>query len=240
MEKQSLYRDLAPYYDLIYTWKDYKKEVDKINKIIARYKKSNDKDLLEVACGTGHHLQYFKQNFSCTGTDINQGILNVAKKKTKNVIFKKADMINMNLNKNFDVITCLFSSIGYVKTYTNLQKTLKNFANHLKTGGVVIIEPWFTKSAYKAGSPHMITYESKDLKIARLVVSKVKGNVSEMDMHYLIAERNKEVKHFVDRHELGLFEIDKTLQFMKQAGLKTKYLKSGLMKDRGLFIGVKE
>jgi len=240
MKKQSLYRELALYYDLIYTWKDYKKEADKINKLIASSKKSNGKDLLEVACGTAHHLQYFKQNYSCTGTDINQGILNVAKKKIKNVTFKKADMINMNLNKKFDVITCLFSSIGYVKTYPNLQKTLKNFAKHLKTGGVVIIEPWFTKSAYKAGSPHMTTYENKDIKIARLAVSKVKGNVSEMDMHYLIAERNKEVKHFVDRHELGLFDIDKTLQFMKQAGLKAKFLKNGLMKDRGLFIGVKE
>lgn len=240
MKKQSLYRELAPYYDLIYTWKNYKKEVDKIEKLIARFKKSDGKDLLEVACGTGHHLQYFKQNFSCTGTDINQGILNVAKKKIKNVSFKNSDMINMNLNKKFDVITCLFSSIGYVKTYPNLQKTLKNFANHLKTGGVVIIEPWFTKSAYKTGSPHMTTYESKDIKIARLAVPKVKGNVSEMDMHYLIAERNKEVKHFVDRHELGLFEINKTLQFMKQAGLKAKFLKNGLMKDRGLFIGVKD
>jgi len=94
--------------------------------------------------------------------------LNVAKKKIINVSFKKADMITMNLNKKFDVITCLFSSIGYVKTYPNLQKAMKSFAKHLKTGGVVIIEPWFTKSAYKAGTPHMTTYESKDIKIARL------------------------------------------------------------------------
>lgn len=240
MKKQSLYSELAPYYDLIYTWKNYKKEVEKINKLIVSYKESNGKDLLEVACGTGHHLQYLKQNFSCTGTDIHQGILNVAKKRIKNVTFKKVDMVDMDLKKNFDVITCLFSSIGYVKTYQNLQASLKNFANHLKTGGVVIIEPWLTKSAYKTGSPHMTAYESDNVKIARLAVSKVKGNVSIMDMHYLIAERNKEVKHFVDRHELGLFELDITLQFMKQVGLKAKFLKNGLMKGRGLFIGVKE
>jgi len=166
------------------------------------------------------------------GIDLNQGILDVAKKNFKNVVFKKADMINFNLNKKFDVITCLFSSIGYVKTYQNLEKTMKNFAKHLKTGGVVIIEPWFAKSAYKAGSVHMTTYENKDLKIARLSVSKVKGNVSINNMHYLIGERNKEVKHFIDRHEMGLFEIDKTLQFMKQAGIKSAFLKNGLMKDR--------
>ncbi len=240
MEKTSIYRELAKYYDLIYSSKDYKKEADIIHKLITKYKKTNGNALLEVACGTWHHLQYFKQNFSCMGIDLNQGILDVAKKNFKNVVFKKADMINFNLNKKFDVITCLFSSIGYVKTYQNLEKTMKNFAKHLKTGGVVIIEPWFAKSAYKAGSVHMTTYENKDLKIARLSVSKVKGNVSINNMHYLIGERNKEVKHFIDRHEMGLFEIDKTLQFMKQAGIKSAFLKNGLMKDRWLFIGIKE
>ena len=32
MKKQMLYRELAKYYDLIYSWKDYKKEADKIKK----------------------------------------------------------------------------------------------------------------------------------------------------------------------------------------------------------------
>lgn len=240
MKKQSLYRNLAPYYDLIYSLKDYKKESNKINKLIARYKKSNGKDLLEIACGTGSHLKYLKQKYFCTGIDLNQGILKIAKNSIKNVNFKKANMVNFNLNKKFDIITCLFSSIGYVKTYQNLQKTLQNFSKHLKTGGIVIIEPWLTKSSYKPCTPHMTTYESKNIKIARLVVPKIKGNISEMDMHYLVAERNKEVKYFIDRHELGLFEIYKTLRFMEQACLKARFLKNGLMKDKGLFIGIKE
>jgi hypothetical protein len=58
-------------------------------------------------------------------------------------------------------------------------------------------------------------------------------------MHYLVAERGESVKHFVDRHELGLFEIDKTLMIMKKAGFQAKFLKKGLMKDRGLLVGVK-
>lgn len=240
MKKQLLYRELAPYYDLVYSWKDYKKEAGKIGKLISKYKKSDGKDLLEVACGTGHYLKYFKQRFSCTGIDINRDILNVAKKRMKDINFKKADMINFNLNKKFDVIACLFSSIRYVKTYQNLKKTINNFAKHLKTGGVVIIEPCFSEYAYEAGSPYMTTYDGKDLKIASLTVSKIKGNVSERDVHILIAERNKEVKHFVDRHELGLFETGKILQFMRESGLKAKLLKNGLMKERGLFVGVKE
>ena len=231
MDKQSLYGELARYYDLIYSWKDYEKEAKKINKLILKHKKYKGKDLLEVACGTGHHLQYFKDKFSCVGIDKNQGILNIAKKKIPKARFVHADMVNFKLGKKFDVIACLFSSIGYVKTYQNLRKTIHNFAFHLQKGGIVIIEPWFAKSAYKAGFPHMTTYESKELKIARLCVSNVKGNVSIMDMHYLIAEKGKEVRHIVDRHELGMFEVGKTLQIMKNAGLKAQFLKNGLMKD---------
>jgi len=239
MKKQLLYKDSARYYDLIYSFKDYRKEALKIKKLIKRFKKSSGNELLEVACGTGKHLENLREDFKCVGVDINDSMLKIASQRLKDINFRKADMINMDLGKQFDVITCLFSSIGYVKTYENLHKTLENFARHLKTGGVVIIESWFTKKTYKVGTPHMTTYDVPDIKIARLNISSSEGNISVMDMHYLVAEKGKGVIHFSDRHELGMFEIDKTLVLMKKAGLDSKYLKDGLMKGRGLLIGVK-
>jgi hypothetical protein len=77
------------------------------------------------------------------------------------------------------------------------------------------------------------------VKIARLNTTKIEGDLSIMEMHYLIAEKNKDIKHFVDLHELGLFEHDKTFEIMKKANFESEFLKDGLMKDRGLFIGVK-
>lgn len=234
-----MYKEFADIYDLIYSFKDYKKEVKKIKKLIKKYKSTDGSELLDVACGTGEHLKYLKDSFICTGVDINEGILNVAKKKVKGVIFKQADMVNFDLNNKFDVIISLFSSIGYVKTYDNLEKTIVNFANHLKQGGVLIIEPWFTKSNYWVGHPGMTTYDGEDIKIARLNSSKIEDDLSVMDMHYLIVEKNKDVKYFVDKHELGLFDTDKTLELLKKAGLKVEFLKDGFMKERGLYIGVK-
>jgi 2-polyprenyl-3-methyl-5-hydroxy-6-metoxy-1,4-benzoquinol methylase len=166
-------------------------------------------------------------------------MLDVATRNAEDVTLLKADMTTLNLNKQFDVITCLFSSIGYVKTTPKLRRTIRNFAKHLKPGGIVIIEPWFTKATFHSGSPHMTTYDGEDVKIARLAVSQAKGNLSVIDMHYLIAEKGKAVKHFVDRHEMGLFETDETLQIMKEAGLRARFLKNGLLRDRGLFVGVK-
>jgi len=234
-----MYKKLAKYYDLIYHWKDYEKEAYSIKDLIKIYKKSDSNQLLDVGCGTGKHLECFIDDFSCTGIDINNEMVEVAKAKFKDAIFEQGDMIDFNLKTEFDVILCLFSSIGYVKTYSNLEKTMLNFKNHLKKGGVLIIEPWFTKSAYWVGTPGMTTYDGKDVKIARLNTTKIEGDLSIMEMHYLIAEKDKDIIHFADTHELGLFETDKTLDFMEKAGLKAEFLKDGLMEDRGLFIGVK-
>jgi SAM-dependent methyltransferase len=234
-----MYKELAKYYDLIYYWKDYKTEAETLKDLIEKYKKSDGNYLLDAGCGTGMHVKHFKDDFSCTGIDINNEMIEVARNKVYGVRFEQGDMINFNLNTQFDVILCLFSSIGYVKTYSNLEKTIQNFSHHLKKGGVLIVEPWFTKSAFWVGVPGMTTYDGEDVKIARLNTTKVEGDLSIMEMHYLIAEKDGDIKHFVDIHELGLFETDKTLELMGQANLMSEFLIEELMKDRGLFIGVK-
>src|SRR2546422_7047530 len=59
-----MYRQLANYYDEIYHFKNYQKEAGKIDALIQRHKKSSGNRLLDVACGTGNHIEYLKQHFS--------------------------------------------------------------------------------------------------------------------------------------------------------------------------------
>ena len=157
---------------------------------------------------------YLKNTFSILATDANANMLAIARKNFPDIHFKQINMIDFCLNKTFDVIICLFSSIGYIKTYANLDKTIKSFSKHLKKGGIVIIEPWFTKNVYITGLPSMTTYDGEDIKISRLCVCKKRGILSVMDMHYLIAKQNKQVTHFVERHEIAMFEMNKILEIM--------------------------
>src|SRR3990167_10492121 len=117
MKKKPIFKDLAKYYDLIYSWKNYKDESDKIKSLIKKHIKSSSNELLEIACGTGKHIQYLKNDFSVLATDMNKDMLTVAKKNFPSVKFKQLNMIDFNLNKKFDVVICLFSSIAYVKNY---------------------------------------------------------------------------------------------------------------------------
>lgn len=243
-KRKHIYGEMAEYYDLIYASKDYKREAEEIKKIIQEYKKSEGTDLLEIATGTGKHIQFLADDFVITATDKSRKILDIARKKNKNlpITFNVVDMIDFKLQKEFDVIICLFSSIGYTRTKKNLKKTIKNFSQHLKKGGVVIIEPWLTKNNYNVGVPHMATYDDKNIKIARLNISRIEGSMSTMNMHYLIAERDKGVRYFIDTHKLGLFETNYILKTMKENGLSSFFLKDKkLCSDRrGVIIGVKE
>jgi ubiquinone/menaquinone biosynthesis C-methylase UbiE len=123
MTKQLLHSELAKYYDKVYSFKDYLDEAVRVQNLIMKYLESGGNTLLDVACGTGLHLKHLKDDFSCTGVDVSKAMLRIARKNAKGVIFKEADMKTLKLGKQFDAITCLLSSIGYVK---NLLKPTEN------------------------------------------------------------------------------------------------------------------
>ena len=238
----SIYANNSRYYDLVYGCKDYEKEAEVIERLIKKYKVNNGNKLLDVGCGTGEHLKYMTMSYKCAGLDINSGLLAVASVKNINIDFQTGNMINFKMDRCFDVITCLFSSIGYVKTLENLEKTLKNLFNHLNVGGLLIIEPWFTKKSksFKVNIPFLTTFEDKEMKIVRLSIAKIINDLSIMDTHYLVAENGGEVKHFSEEHVLGLFEKNDICKIMKNVGFLPTFLDEGLNEeDRGLYIGTK-
>jgi hypothetical protein len=61
------------------------------------------------------------------------------------------------------------------------------------------------------------------------------GRLSYFDLHYLIGTPEG-TEHFVERHELGLFETSEMHDLLADAGLEVTYDEEGLM-GRGLFIG---
>jgi ubiquinone/menaquinone biosynthesis C-methylase UbiE len=240
MNTQAIHGKLAKYYDKINSHRDYLDEAVRLQNLIIKYAESGGNTLLDVACGTGLHLKFLKDDFSCVGVDISKAILKIARKNAPGVVFKEADMRTLKLGKQFDVVTCLLSSIGYVKTEANLQRTMRNFSLHLKKGGVALIEPSYPDAAYVKGEPRLSTYDGKDTKIARVNVTKLRTATALLSMHIIIADRGKEAAYVVDKHELGLFGINRTLKIMTAAGLKSRYLKNGLMPGRELFVGVKK
>jgi len=53
-------------------------------------------------------------------------------------------MSDFDLNKKYDVVMSLFSSISYILTYRRLVGALSSFAKHWDQNGVLDVEPWLT------------------------------------------------------------------------------------------------
>jgi ubiquinone/menaquinone biosynthesis C-methylase UbiE len=234
-----MYSKSAKYYDAIYgaVGKDYPAEAGDVRKFIKKYKQSNGNSLLDVGCGTGIHASLLNKHYQVEGLDIDPKMLAVARKKYPKIRFQQGDMVDFKLKSKFDIIVCLFSAVGYVKTKSRLQKTINNMSQHLLPGGVLLVEPWFTPSQWHLGRVYVTEVKTPDAKIVRMSHSSQKGNVSIIDFHYLIGT-SKGIERDAEILELGLFTKKEYLDAFRSAGLKVVHDPFGV-DGRGLYIGMK-
>jgi ubiquinone/menaquinone biosynthesis C-methylase UbiE len=232
-----MYTKSVSFYDAIYGTKNYEEEALAIHKLIWKYRKSTGRSLLDVGCGTGGHLFFLQQHYAVRGLDINPDMLRLAHQRCPGVEFYEADMADFMLGYRVDIVISLFSSIGYVVTVDRLNRTLQRMSRHVKPGGVVIVEPWFTPEKWRPGTLHATFVDEPDLKIARMSISEVDGRISKFDLNYLVATPEG-ISHFVEHHELGLFTDDEYNKAFCDAGLTVSYEPDGLT-GRGLYIGTK-
>jgi SAM-dependent methyltransferase len=223
------------FYDAIYGAKDYAEEARRLKRFIAEHKRSAGNALLDVACGTGGHVPYLRDEFAYEGLDLDPTMLALAHERFPDVPFHQGDMVDFALGRRFDVVTCLFSSIAYARTPSRLCQAVATMAAHLVPGGVLLVGPFFPPEAWIPGQPHAIFVDQPALKLVRMNVSAVEGTVAILDFHYLVATPDG-VEHLTERHELGLFTDEEYRAAFSQAGLGVVHDAAGLI-GRGLYIG---
>ncbi|WP_027622974.1 class I SAM-dependent DNA methyltransferase [Clostridium lundense] len=217
-----MYKDfdtISQYYDLMYVKSDdYSNEVNKIIKIFNTYKKTSGNKLLDIACGTGGHIEYLQNFFHITGIDLSKSMLKIAKEKFPNIPLIEGDMFNFNLSEQFDIILNLYGSIGFAHDYNQLLDGLLCVNKHLKNGGVFILTPWSTTETFQEG----LFCENKtkgSIQFSRMESISLSGDGKiTVDMHHLIGENNK-IKYNHNTMHLSLFSEKQYRQAIETAGL---------------------
>ena len=223
------YNQLSKYYDFLHLEKNYEAEANFFMDLIKRYKKSKGKRLLDVACGTGSHLFYFKNNFNVEGVDSSKELVRIAKEKNPDVEFNIQDMRKLDLKKKFDVITLLFSSIAYLKNKTEIIKTFKNLYKHLEVGGVLIIEMLYLNDSFEEIKNHIREYSDNSFSIKRIIDISINKNIAKLKAQYFINE-NKNNKNITDNLEIPLLSkkwIFRNLKSLNFSVNISKYDKTG-------------
>jgi SAM-dependent methyltransferase len=144
-------------------------------------------------------------------------------------------MTSFQLDRRFDVVTCLFSAIAYVETHERMRAAVACMARHLEPGGLLVIEPWFEPDQYWTGTITSNHVDRDDLKIAWMYTSQREGRVSVLDIHYLVGT-SAGVDGFTETHRLGLFTRAEHMDALRAAGLDASHDPGGLF-GRGLYLG---
>jgi ubiquinone/menaquinone biosynthesis C-methylase UbiE len=226
--------DSAELYDAIHHFKNYARECDRLRSLISEAV-PGARSILDVACGTGEHAKFLKRHYAVDGLDINVNYLQVARLKNPSGDYIHADMREFELGRTYDVVTCLFSAIGIVRTFEQLERAIACMARHVRPDGALIIEPWLTPEKWLLRKPFILAGEIGADQVYRLSTGIKEGEKSVLLNHYLRGTPQS-IEHYRERVELGLFTRDEISWAFEFAGMRVRYDAEGLI-GRGLYIG---
>ncbi len=233
------FSQIASYYDELYVNPAYyKAEAIKTVALIKTYKQSDGNELLDIACGTGGHMPYWREHFHVVGLDISPEMLDRAKQKYPDIKFILGDMIDVNINQEFDALVCLYGSIGFVQTPEKLNEALVTFAKHMKPGGVLCLTPWSTQEEFKpfiivdaVEKPHISISRGENVKLK-------KPGTIEIKLQHIV-RRNGKSTCIEESMEIGLFSRQQYLDAISGANLELKEYYQGTDMHMGVFVARK-
>lgn len=235
-------RDVSEVYDFFYAGRgqDFAAEAAGAADVILE-RNPGARTLLDVACGTGEHLRSFAGRFAeVDGVELSASMCEIARAKLPGRTVWQGDMRELDLPHRFDAVTCMTSSLGYMRDDEELAAAIGSMARHLTPGGVLVIDPWWSPAAYRDG------YVSHDLvrddvrTVARLSRSVRVGEAAvHNEAHYLVADEAG-IRHFAHVQPLTLFSPEQYLAAVERAGCAAEHLTDHpAFPQRGLFVGVR-
>ncbi|WP_417537251.1 class I SAM-dependent DNA methyltransferase [Marinomonas sp.] len=136
MSDNALYTDLSGYYDLVCADINYRAQSNSAHRLQQIFGNGGTRHL-DLACGTGPHIQYLLQEgYQCSGLDINQPMLDLAKQRCPEADFTLGNMCDFEIDTPYDFITCFLYSIHYSGDIKHLTDCIRSVHSALSANGV--------------------------------------------------------------------------------------------------------
>ena len=197
----------SQYYDLLYSDKEYDKEVEYIDNLIQQ-NTNTAKSILDMGCGTGKHAQLLcDKGYKVHGIDLSKDMLKIANKrrkgKKKQLRFTHSNIQELNLKKKFDVVVSLFHVMSYQNTNEELLKAFQVAKKHLKKDGIFIFDFWYGPAVLTdLPVTRVKRLEDKKIKVTRVAEPTLNVMTNVVDVNYDIFIENRKSKNIITKKEL--------------------------------------
>ena len=232
-------------YEALYTGKSYQHEIGLVDVVLDRLLPAPEpgeapppRHVLEVGCGPGLRLavlQQWRGKYLPEGLDRDPAILALARRRLHDVPLYEGDMRTFSLPSRYDAVLCLFGMIGYMTTPADLALAIGRMGEHLAPGGVLLLEPWLSPELALDGHLKADRAYRGSLVVQRMNYTRVVGNRTLLDVHYLIGDEQG-VRHVQDIRALTLFTDAEYRTAFRQAGLGAVELEAYGPQGRGLYV----
>lgn len=131
----------SKYYHLLYGDRDIKEAEIFINNLLNFLPLKNGA-ALEACCGKGRHaIQLAKHGWNTTAFDYASESIEYAKQFENEMLhFFQHDIRYTIASNQYDLVTCLFTSLGYFKTNRENEKAIHTLCTALKPNGFLVID----------------------------------------------------------------------------------------------------
>jgi SAM-dependent methyltransferase len=187
----------AEYYDLLYSVKDYHAEANYVCSLIDKFA-PGAKSILDIGCGTGSHgFLLAERGYDLTGIDLSPSMVaraneKKAEKGLKNIAVQQGDILQLQLEKRFDVVVSLFHVMNYLTKRSEMSTGFANALRHVRPGGIFIFDSWYGPAVLsdlpKVG---IRRFENDRIKVTRLAEPTLRPNDNMVDVNYEIIVQKK-------------------------------------------------
>jgi SAM-dependent methyltransferase len=211
----------SKYYNLLYKDKNYQEEYNYIRDLITEHCNNNNKNILDIGCGTGKHLSFFKKDgYAVYGIDVSENMISEAKKHLQqedNLICCKAS--EFKFKKKFDVIISLFHVMSYQTENDELEKVFQNVSGHLTDSGLFIFDFWYGPAVL--ADPPVVKIkrlEDDEVKITRITEPVMRYNENVVDVNFEVMIEDKKthkVDNLIETHKMRYLFLPEIEMFAK-------------------------
>lgn len=208
--KTSAFSEYSIYYDLLYSDKDYLAESKYVQSVLNTYGIPSG-NILEFGSGTGIHGCYLANNgYTVHGIELSERMVSNAR-LAPGFSCQVGDVASVKMGRTYDAVLSLFHVISYQVSNTQIQKVLKNAANHLDVGGLFIFDFWYTPAVYvQYPSVRVKRVQSDSVEVVRIAEPFVYSEENRVDVKYSIYVRDlktQNIQYIYENHSMRHFSL---------------------------------